>query len=121
MRSLADRLGVAPSTVYRAVVKLTALGLVAYQSNRGRLGGTVFLLRLVRDDLDWCRDDARAKIRRWRLAAEARISRLRANVASMFPGRERELYEYRYVVRSMGATNTPAWTVDEVREALGEA
>ena len=120
MRALGVQLGSAPSTVYRAVIKLTALGFVAYQSNRGRLGGSVFLLRSAGDGLSWCRDVARAAVRRWRLAAEARISRLRGNVASCFPGRERELYEHRYstdTVTVIGRNKYPEWTPEDFREA----
>ena len=120
MRALGDDLGTAPSTVYRAIVKLAAFGFVAYQSNRGRLGGSVFLLRSAKDGLDWVRDEARAKVRRWRLAAEARISRLRVNVASYFPGRERELYQYRNSdsnSHSTGRNIYREWTVEDFREA----
>ena len=120
MRALGNQLNAAPSTVHRGVIKLTALGLVAYQSNRGRLGGTVFLLRASRDGLDWCRDAAKAIVRKWRLAAEARISRLRGNVASYFPGREGELYEHRYSTDTatvIGRNKYPEWTPEDFREA----
>lgn len=120
MRALGDSLHANASTVHRAIVKLSALGFVAYQSNRGRLGGTVFLLRRAGDGLDWCRDIAKATVRKWRLAAEARISRLRGNVASYFPGRERELYEHRYSTDTatvIGRNKYPEWTPEDFREA----
>lgn len=117
MRALAIELGVAASTVYRALVRLEALGFLAYQSNRGRLGGVVFLLREINDGLDWKRQEARATLRRWYKAAEARISRLRGNVASLHPGRETELYEHRYVTSRNVAQHFPAWTPEDFREA----
>ena len=120
MREIAAELHCAPSTVYRAAVKLASFGFVAYQSNRGRHGGSMFLLREAKDGLDWFQEDARAKIRRWWKASEERISRLRGNVASMFPGRERELYQYPYTVDVVGRNKYPAWTAEEIREALGE-
>ena len=117
MRSLAAEMGCAPSTVYRAVIKLTALGFIAYQSNRGRLGGSVFLLRAARDDLDWCRDAARAVVKRWWKASEERISRLRRNVASCFPDRKRELYQYPDTVTVIGRNIYAEWTPEDFREA----
>ena len=120
MRGLSGRLDVAPSTVYRAVIKLTAMGFIAYQSNRGRLGGSVFLLRVAGDGLDWARDAAKAIVRRWWKASEERISRLRRNVASCFPGRQSELYEHRYVTSTVGRNIYGPWTPEEIREALGE-
>jgi DNA-binding transcriptional ArsR family regulator len=40
---IADSLGVAVSTVTRALVRLSAYGLVAYDTARGRFGGITFL------------------------------------------------------------------------------
>lgn len=117
MRSLATDLGVAASTVYRACVRLQALALIAYQSNRGRLGGSVFLLRASRDGLDWCRDAAKETLRRWYKAAEARVSRLRLNVALQHPTRERELYQYPYTVTVTERNIYHDWTPDDFREA----
>ena len=120
LREIAERLSLSPSTVWRALVKLTAFGFVSYLSNRGRNGGTVFLLYVADATLDYFRDLAKAKVRKWRLAAEARISRLRGNVASCFPGRERELYEHRYSPSSSNSYRTqhfPEWTPDDFREA----
>ena len=120
MREVADTLKVAASTVYRAMVRLAALAFIAYQSNRGRNGGSMILQRVAGDGLDWCRDLARATLRRWYKAAEARISRLRGNVASCFPGRERELYEHRYSTDTatvIGRNKYPEWTPEDFREA----
>ena len=117
MRQLADDLHVAASTVYRACVRLQALGLIAYQSNRGRLGGSVFLLREAKDGLEWAQDLARATLRKWWKASQERISRLRGNVASLHPGRETELYEHRYVTSRNVAQHFREWTVEDFREA----
>lgn len=117
MRELAGVLQVAPSTVYRAAVRLQALGLIAYQSNRGRLGGSMFILREAKDGLEWAQEAAKAMLRRWWKASEERISRLRGNVASCFPGRERELYEYRYSSSRTERNIYPAWTPEDFREA----
>ena len=117
MRALAANLGVAPSTVYRALVRLQALSLIAYQSNRGRLGGVVFLLREVGDGLDWARDEAKATLRKWWKASEDRISRLRLNVASCFPGREQELYQHRTVPVTVQSATFSEWTIQDFREA----
>lgn len=116
-RHLGELLQMAPSSVSRALVKLASFGLIAYQSNRGRYGGTVFLLRRAGDGLEWCRDAAKATVRRWARAANDRISRLRSNVASYLPGRERELYQYPMYI---GRNIKTGWTAQEVAEALGE-
>jgi hypothetical protein len=119
MRELAAELGVSPSTMWRNAVKLAALGLIAYQSNRGRHGGSMFILRATKDGLEWFRDAAKAKVRAWRKASEERISRLRRNVASCFPGREKELYQYRYTSTDTGRNISFADDVAEwVRELL---
>ena len=117
MREVAAELRVAPSTVYRAAVKLQAMGFIAYQSNRGRLGGSMFILRTVKDGLDWARDAAKATVRKWWKASEERISRLRRNVASYFPGRERELYPYTEYVYGIDRNKYAEWSVDDFREA----
>lgn len=120
MRELADLLKVAPSTVYRAAIRLQALGLIAYQSNRGRLGGSMFILREAKDGLEWAQELAKATLRKWWKASEERISRLRRNVASCFPGRDRELYQYRYSTDTDTVTGRniyPAWTPEDFREA----
>ena len=117
MRDLAQQLGTAPSTVYRAVIKLSAFGFVAYQSNRGRLGGSVFLLRAAGDGLDWCRDAAKAIVAKWWKASEERISRLRRNVASYFPTRDTELYRPGTLRNVVGRNKYAEWTPEDFREA----
>jgi predicted transcriptional regulator len=114
VRKLAAELHVAASTVYRACVRLAAWGLIAYQSNRGRNGGYMIRMREARDGLDWFRDEAKAKLRGWWKASEDRISRLRGNVASMFPGRESELYQYSYVT---GRNIYGEWTAQDLQDA----
>lgn len=114
MRALAVALKVAPSTIYRALVKLAALGLVAYQSNRGRLGGTVFVLRAAHDTLGWFQEAAKAKVRAWAKRNQERFARLYGNVATYLPGRERELVpSTKYIGRNISG----AWTPEELRDA----
>lgn len=117
MRTLARHLSVAPSTVSRAAVKLTAFGFIAYQSNRGRYGGTVFVLRRGLDGLDWCRDAAKATVRRWAKAAAERVSRLISNVAPYHPGRESELVPSTYTLERNIRKVSAEWTPDDLREA----
>jgi predicted transcriptional regulator len=117
MRELAAELHLAASTIWRAMIRLTALGLIVYQTNRGKYGGTVFLLAEVHDGLDWLRDEAKAKLRAWWKASEARVSRLRSNVASMFPGREQELYRNRNSTERNIRTEYAPWTPEDFREA----
>lgn len=117
MRSLADQLSTTPSTIYRAAVKLQALGFIAYQSNRGRLGGSMFILREAADGLEWAREAAKLTIRKWWKASEERISRLRRNVAAYFPGREKELYPVTEYVYGIDRNKYAEWTVDDFREA----
>jgi len=117
MRALSDYLNLSPSTIWRTMIRLTALGFVAYQTNRGRHGGTLFLLRSTKDGLDWLRDEAKAKVRAWYKASEERISRLRRNVASYFPGREKELCPDTDYVYGIDRNKYAEWTVDDFREA----
>ena len=113
MRSLAGHLQLAPSSVSRTAVKLAAFGFIAYQSNRGRYGGTVFVLRQTYDTLEWFREQAKAKVRAWAKAAQARVSRLRANVASYHPMRTADLIpSTRYLERNIRT----GWSVDELRD-----
>ena len=117
MREVAAELHVAPSTIYRAAVKLQAMGFIAYQSNRGRLGGSMFILRSAKDGLEWAREAAKATVRKWWKASEDRISRLRRNVASCFPGREKELVPVTEYVYGIDRNIYAEWSVDDFREA----
>jgi DNA-binding MarR family transcriptional regulator len=115
MRHLAELLGQAPSTVSRTAVKLAAYGFIAYQANRGRNGGTVWVLRRGADTLDWFREEAKAKVRAWAQRTKERFDRLRMNVAAIYPMRESELSRSTYSTdRNI---KLRAWTPDELREA----
>jgi len=121
MREMARRLRVAPSTVGRALVKLAAWGLIAYVSMRGRYAAVVIVLRHVGDGRDRFRQAAKAKVREWSQAAERRISRLRANVATYIYERGEgtdTLTEYLYDTDTgMNATLKAPWTPEELRDA----
>ena len=43
MARIANSLGVAASTVYRALIRLASLGLVSYDTSKGRSGGVAFV------------------------------------------------------------------------------
>ena len=113
MRGLSKHLGLSPSTISRTATKLASFGLIAYQSNRGRYGGTVWVLRQAHDTLGWFQDAAKAKVRAWRLAAERRLSRLISNVASYYPGRESELVSTH---SSIGRNIKTGWDPADLRE-----
>lgn len=85
MREMAIRLGVAPSTVSRALAKLSGWGIVVYVVGRGRFAGLV-IMKYVRDGgyLDAKRRAAKERVRSWAKAAERRLSRLALNVAPYF-------------------------------------
>jgi len=122
MREMAKRLGVAPSTVSRALTKLQAWGIIAYIVGRGRWAGLVIMRRVKGDGLERLRRAAKARVYGWKLAAEARLSRLQMNVAPYFLDRERvgndTLYTYLETVTTKSATLTPQpWTVEDLREA----
>lgn len=117
MRGLAAHVGQSPSSVSRTAVKLASFGFIAYQSNRGRYGGTVWVLRSAGDTLGWFQEAAKAKVRRWAKAAQERFSRLISNVAP---------YPYDEMSRLRASTSTSTyiernirtgWTPQELREA----
>ena len=81
MRGMAARLGFAPSTVSRALTKLSAWGILCYIVGRGRFAGLVIIKRTVGDGQDRFREAAKARVRRWSEAVKRRISRLEINVA----------------------------------------
>jgi len=120
MRQLAQKLGCAPSTVSRALVKLMAWGLIGYLTARGRYAGSILFRMHKGDGLDRFRQAAKAKVREWSKAAERRISRLRANVAPyLYEDRGRDTLTdwYRSTDTVMDATLKLAWTPEELREA----
>ncbi len=118
MRELAKRLEVAPSTVSRALTKLAAWGLIAYFVGRGRWAGLVIFRRAPNDGFDRMRKLAKARVQRWSLAAKARLSRLKINVAPYFLERKERgndtLYNYLETVVTMDATLTAQLTQWEV-------
>ncbi len=124
MREMAKRLGVSPSTVSRALVKLAAWGLIAYVSMRGRYAATVIVLRTIGDGRDRFRQAAKAKVRAWKEAADRRVSRLIANVAPYFQEERGRGYDsltaYYLSTTTKDATLTAqltSWTPDDLREA----
>jgi predicted transcriptional regulator len=112
IRHLATLLSLSPSTVSRTSVKLAAFGLIAYQANRGRYGGTVYVLRRAYDQLDWFREEAKAKVRQWAKATERRFARLQSNVASYLPTKRPSTY---LPLTPMAATLKRAWTAEDLR------
>ncbi len=123
MRSMAQTLNVSPSTVSRGMVKLASLGLIAYRSQRGKYAGMIIMLRVKGDTLQRYQDAAKAKVRQWREAAERRLSRLRSNVASIYPREVESVYGSRWdqylTVTAKGATLDVEWTAAEIAESLG--
>ena len=115
-RHLSTLLGVAPSTVSRTSIKLASLGLIAYQTNRGRNGGTIYVLRKADDLLGWFQEAAKAKVRAWAKAQEARISRLRGNVASYLHGGNGIRLEPVTTTRYRTQHLVVEWTPEQLRE-----
>ena len=81
MRAIAADLGYAASTVSRALVKLTAWGIIGYISGRGRYAATYLFRRADGDGFDRLRTAAKRRLK----AFYERISRSRFNVAPMKP------------------------------------
>jgi len=120
MRALAEHLKLSPSTISRAMVKLASFGLIAYLTGRGRYAVTFVIERAKNDGMDRFRRAAKAKVFSWRLAAEARISRLWANVAPYSLERRRGIDSLYWAVVTSTSTKDAtlkAWTPDELREA----
>ncbi len=112
MTAIGIKLGVTVSTVSRAMTKLAAWGLIRYIVGRGRYAGMLIFRAMPNDGLDRLRAVAKAKLRRWYLASQERISRLRFNVAPREPQTK---------VVGISTTNTMdatlTWSVDDLREA----
>ena len=68
MGKIAASLGVAASTVYRALLRLSSMGLVAYDVKRGRSGGVTFV-RAVGDMIEKRAQKAWETLKRYRLNA----------------------------------------------------
>lgn len=115
MREMAEVLKVAPSTIYRALVKLASYGLIGYLTGRGRWNRTIIFSRGKNDGLDRFAKVAKDKLRQWSQAAERRVSRLAAVVASRYSWKEIEVHGYSdYYVTYKDATLKVAWTVDDL-------
>ncbi len=121
MRQLASRLEVAPSTVSRALTKLSAWGLICYFVGRGRWAGLVIFRRRKDDGFDKMRKLAKARVQRWSEAAKRRLSRLQINVAPYFLERKEvgndSLYPYLESLVTMDATLTAQpFSVQDLRD-----
>jgi len=68
MGKIAASLGVAASTVYRALLRLSSMGLVAYDVKRGRSGGVTFV-RAIGDAIEKRAQKAWETLKRYRLNA----------------------------------------------------
>jgi DNA-binding transcriptional regulator YhcF (GntR family) len=118
IRHMATELGFSPSTVSRALWKLQAIGLIAFIVGRGRYAGLLIIGRVKDDGLERFRTAAKAKLREWRKAAEARVLRLKINVATCYSWSDVEAHGYGNVyVDVMDATLKREWSVQELREA----
>lgn len=116
MREMAKTLGVSPSTVYRALVKLASYGLIAYITARGWKHGTILLARGANDGLDRFQRAAREKVKRWAEQTRARFARLAAPVATyVLEGGRRGDSLSDYVLVTHGRNTAREWTPDELR------
>lgn len=116
MRDMAHTLRVAPSTIYRALVKLSSYGLIAYVTARGWKHGTIILARGANDGLGRFQRAAKEKVKRWAEQTRARFARLQARVATyvLEEGRRGDsLSDYVLVVH--GRNTVTEWTPDELR------
>jgi len=118
MATIADELKVARSTVWRALVKLSSFGLIAYMTARGYRHGTIILARGKNDPFDRLQRAAQATVHKWALATKARFSRLRDSVATIVleEGRRGDSLSDYFLVHS-GRNIVQAWTPEELREA----
>lgn len=117
MRQLAEILRVAPSTVWRAMVKLTSYGLIAYITSRGHYGGTFLFSRGKNDGLERLQRVAKDRVRKWQLATQARFARLKESVAPIALDGKRGMDSlYYYFVGIKGATLAAAWTAEDMAE-----
>lgn len=124
MRAMAEILKVSPSTVSRALVKLASFGLIGYLTGRGRYAGSLIFRRMKGDTFERFAVAARAKLKAWRLAAEARLLRSAVNVATMYTRKEKEgrgsLSSYYEYLLTKDATLNRPWTADELVDLMIE-
>lgn len=112
MRTIAASIGVATSTVSRALLRLASLGLVAYDVVRGRYGG-VTVVRAVGRELQERAQRAWGRLRDARMKQEARwYDRLSR---SGYPGAF-NVASYMSMDATLKIANTP-WTVQDMVEA----
>ena len=118
MRDIAAEAGVHASTVYRALVKLSSYGLIAYITARGWKHGTMILRRGANDGLERFQERAKATVRKWAAATEARFARLRASVATYIleGGRRGDTLSDYFLVTEVATKTVAAWSPDELRE-----
>lgn len=118
MRSTAETLRMAPSTVSRAVTKLVAIGILKVIVGRGRYAGMLIVSGVTGDYFAHLRALTKAKVRAWSQAAQRRLSRLEFNVAPYIleGGREGDsLYRYlERITNTKDATLNREWTVEDV-------
>jgi hypothetical protein len=114
MRAMATILGVSPSTVSRALVKLAAFGLIGYLTGRGRYAGSLIFRRTKGDTFERFAVAARAQLKRWREAAERRFLRSAVNVALMYPRERREAISFYSQLVTKSATLM--WTAEELAD-----
>jgi len=115
MREMAEILKVAPSTVWRALVKLASYGLIGYLTGRGRWNRTILFSRGKNDGLERFQKAAKDKVRQWAKATELRFSRLAASVATRYSWKEMEDHGLgHYFLVSKGATMSAPWSAEDV-------
>lgn len=119
MAVIADEIHVARSTVWRALVKLSSFGLIAYATARGFKHGTIILRRGANDGLDRFQRAAQATVKKWAEATRERFARLRATVATyvLEEGRRGDTLSDYFLVTSNTVVATKAWTPEELRDA----
>jgi DNA-binding MarR family transcriptional regulator len=112
MAAIAASLGFATSTVSRALVRLASMGLVAYDTRRGRGGGVTFL-RLAGKALEQRAQAAWMKLKQARIRARERwTQRL---LLTGYPGWALNVATIESSAQHL-AVGRP-WTVEELREA----
>jgi DNA-binding MarR family transcriptional regulator len=119
-RSVAESLGLSPSTITRAAIKLQSFGLIAFVTGRGRYSRTLVMLRTKADGLTRFQEAAKAKVRRWSQLAAERLSRTKFNVALYsLDGRRGVDSLYYYFIGTKSATLNREWSAEEIAETLG--
>lgn len=117
MREVGEEVGMAASSVSRAMVKFASFGRLHYRTGRGRYTGTIVwqgLVDVAPAVAKRLREAAKAKIRAWAKAASDRVSRLRFNVASTESWKDIEAHHLEnHFYLSMVATLKEPWEIAE--------